>query len=380
VTPRTFWAPWRRPGPVEAFRVVVGAAIALHFTRHLLETVPLLRGVALGRVPAAWTPALAVAGLVLALAVALGVAARVSAALLFGVSLAMHRAIAPIAFVDDATACAASLALSLMPVGSAARVFAPRARAPEGVLGGGVAVWLAQVAGLYLSGGLGDLCGAGEGARPALTLVTRFLPAAFIVPNPVVQAAGVIAQLGLHAYLAATTPALLTNAVLASTAILFWGEPRRSGALGWAIDGAAAASLLVGVLVGASVMAAALGLPGVGAPRILSDAGMLPAFVGVPVEPPNPWTITIGDTATGSETDPVPTSGLRSRLLAVRLAADGPRALRDPVVAALAARDCRSPRHWGQRGTMGSAGDLPSFEFECDERGGVASLDALDPR
>ena len=295
--PARWWLAWRTPGPVDAFRAVAGVTLVAHFAVLARDTLPAMTRVVAGlsegagadprQVVRPWLidgglsasalHGVFVGAIALAVLTGVGIAPRATAIALLAVSVAIYRAIYPIADESDFFANVTALFLVSMPAGGTFAPFRPRARRSAKVPGTPVTILLVAITACYISGQpLGQLAGADapESVRLAAA-AARFVPIAFVLPVPGLRWVAVGAQLLVHGYLLATGHAALPNVVLAASALLFWGD---------AVDGSEAWTLDVGAAVGALAVAGLiLGavLPrgveqAAAAQRVLADLGLLP--------------------------------------------------------------------------------------------------------
>jgi hypothetical protein len=385
---RKWWLLERSARSLDLFRIVVATILAAHFTMHFVQTAPLLAypGI-VGSTPldaggwarTSWLQDLplwsiravfAFAGGA-ALAIAAGVAPRVAAGLVHLVAVSTYWAVSPFAGIDDFVVNLASLVLVLMPIGRTRRPWQARRaeNAAERVPALSVSMWLVGASFLYLDRGLGALFPDDANAH-VLAIVAAAIPIAYVLPAKSLRSVGVLLQLGLHAWLAFTTKLFVANAILAATAILFWGEIPARRARPWVLDAGSAATsglVLMGVIAFAG-MRLEPGRSPIPAVRVLADLGALPALT-----PP------VRDTAslqvkTLHGTVVVEGSGRIWNNLKAAISNEGQR---ETTRFRLARRFCGEQTHWGQSGTLGLAagGQLKKIaDFECGKGGSLHSL------
>ena len=258
-------------------------------------------------------------------AIALGVATRASAMLLLGLCIVTSCAIYPMTFADDAAVASLCVFLSLLPLGRGCSLnrrgrFTPCD--PEKSLSGVAATaLLVNVCVFYSTGAIGDLCGAPAASRGAVLLASRLVPIGLATPSPIGQGLALIVQLGLHAYLGTHTPAIVTNAILASTCILFVGERRPAGpSVVLDAGGVLAAAYVLVWIVGATGPALAPSVGGLGARRMLSDLAVVPPEVTLPARADVEVLATIEDERGHRRSYQGAVGGVRAALLDARLA------------------------------------------------------------
>lgn len=394
VPARKWWLAQRAPGPVDGFRLVAGAALFVHFGGHLSGSVPFLAwsGIYDPRFlgPGWWVRVSWLASglsptelqlffasaMLLALAVAVGVAPRASAAALFCMSVATYWAIFPVADLSDYLASVTTLFLTLMPVGRACTLFdASRLSSARTVPGSAVTMFLVQIAFVYLSGGLGAFSST-EGDRYAQA-ATRAIPIAFILPVPGLRFLGVTLQLCAHGYWIAKSHLIFANVILAASGILFWGEVEDDAhSRPWVMDGGAVVGALYALTVLVAEGDSLVGVPAAPAVHVLADLGLLPRRIEPLPETGDSLSVVVKDT--GERVGACSMDGLRQRRLAAYFGPNhdaGP--MRLSVSSAIAERHCREKGYWGQVGSLvwsDEAGDHPIVEFECGSGGSLAQL------
>jgi hypothetical protein len=388
------------------FRLAIGLALAAHFVRHLVETVPLLAGnpsyepipianplaargswLAQGLSPEMLHALFGVAVL-LALALGLGIASRVCAASLLAVAIFTYWAVLPVAFVDDQVVIVAAFAIAVLPTGAGppGGKTKPRDRARPPAHGGAVIVLSLGVLTVYASGSLGALSGADPSMYPLVTMVGRGVAIAMLTPNPALRLVGLVLQVGLHGYLAVRTPAALTNAVLAATCLLLRDGmlPRSAAPIPWRLDAggatAAAFSIVWLLAVGSHRVGLDAGFQG---PRhLIGDIGLLP----LSLDPRTLDSLIVTDSRAAHDQDgSAPWDGesyafprgLRQQLLAAQLASSPWPPMRLAIAQALARRHCRERGHDGLRANltvMDASGSKPIVDFGCGPDGALAYL------
>jgi hypothetical protein len=291
--PARWWLAWRAPGPVDAFRAVAAVSLAAHFAVLARNTVPVMTralaglsegvGADAGPVVRPWlldgglSPAIIdgvfVGAIALALLTGIGIAPRATAVALLAVSVAIYRAVFPIADESDFLANVMALFLVSMPAGRTFAPFGRRSRRDARVPGAPVTIFLVAVTAYYISG---QLSGAdpSDGARLAAA-IARFIPIAFVLPVPGLRWLAIGAQLLVHGYLLATAHAVLPNVVLAASGLLFWGDTGE-GSEEWTLDaGAAVGVLAVAALALGAVLPSRIEAQAPPALHVLADLGLL---------------------------------------------------------------------------------------------------------
>jgi hypothetical protein len=241
---RTFLLAERGALALDGFRVAAGVGLCLHFIRHLLGSSALLESSVRAGAHAGWLTWLIARGVpagalfavasVLAAAVALGLWTKPCAALLWLFCVPLRRLLAHSARLDDWTADVVLCWLLLLPVGKTLIVGRGALRArynrwrAQRVPGHAPAVFAAQVLALHLwVDGFRRLSPHWhELAWVALALT--LLPGWYLLPLGRLRVLGPVCQCALHAYLGWQSGEWLTHLVLAASAFVLYGEPRRA--------------------------------------------------------------------------------------------------------------------------------------------------------
>ena len=308
--PGNWWLGSRHALPLDVYRIVVGGFVLLHFMSllvefeaaaaqpgHRLQAVPgLLRALGVDARP----PTIGLllnAAIALSVLVIVGVAARLCAAVLFLLSVAVCRAILPITSLDDHLLCVALFWLCLLPVGrtlSVARVGGARSWGSERVEGWTACALALHMLLLQFDHALWQASGVGVLGAAPMTLAMTMVTAGLVAPGRPVRVAAILGMVGLHLLLAQMTGLVASHGLLAASAIVFWGEPagpapRNAAFATPAALGAAAVVLSLGFFgshkLGASQTATAIS-------EVLWDAGLLPSPSGPghsPVERAVEW-------------------------------------------------------------------------------------------
>lgn len=396
---RRFWLIERSAASLVRFRVLAACGLSVHFAAHWLET-PALFGwsfpealALLGQSSSeAWTSALSPRALSLlfgcavglAISIALGVAPRACAALLYVISIVSYRIFFPIAGLDDYLANVTTLFLILMPSGRAARPpsrgwRAQTSTAAQSVSGIAAAVFLSFVILIYLTSGFGQLT-AHDTLGPVFDTVVRLLPAAFVLPVSGLCTLGVALQLAIHAYLGLTTSSLFANIILAASGALFYGERERPPGGARLFDAGAVVALL-GAAIGAVLVAGALlGQSAVLGPatRAFFDAGLLPAPRGAPFSEDARLSISVSDVGTEHRrTIPFPSQGRLARRLVARIGNEASRRTRLALASAVVRAYCREQGYLSQQGVLtwsGGGSERLLAEFECGPDGTLSAI------
>jgi hypothetical protein len=395
VTPvRKWWIAERAARPLDLFRIIAAAMLAVHFALHLVQTAPLLAHPALigptrfdgflgsreswltdlplWAVRSAFAVAIAAS-----LAAAAGMAPRVCSALVHVIALSTYWAMAPFAGIDDVVVNVASLFLVLMPVGRTRRLLSAGNAGParERVPALSVCVFLVAVSLFYLDRGLGALLPQGSSLGGVLVLAVAAIPVAYVLPWTGLRLCGVALQLGLHGWLVVNTHVVVANAILAATAILFWGEVAAPEPRPTVLDAGGAASIVL-ALIGSVVLATAFlqkQLPTVPAARFLADAGVLPVALNPPSEGSHSLRV-----KTPERVVPYAMPGRLGDafLSSISLEQHSPEA-RLELAEALARRFCRKQGYWGQTGTLeliSTGREKRIADFECGKAGTLSHL------
>jgi len=388
----------RSPLPLEVFRIAAGSALCAHFALHFAQTVELLAfaGVYdatiaglpvepgwLGSGLAPWTLRCVFgAGMLCAAAVALGIAARVAAGLLYALCVLTYAAIFPVAGLDDQLANLSALFLVLLPVGTRLCLSASRPRRTRAeratVPGLSAALLLVQLSVVYLGTRPAELLGEGAAGSRAAELALRAIPLAFVLPVPYLSAVGLLLQLGVHGYGLAHGQAVLANLVLLASGVLFWGERETRAPRRLRFDAGAVVAAACIALSAVFVLAPELGVPArsEAATRILADAGLLPP-PGQPSSEPGRLVVSIRDPDGREHRRRLhPAGGAHTRRWLGRLAGgEAERVLSASFAAAAARRHCRGRGYLGQTGRLiwAAAGrERELAQFECGPAGALA--------
>ncbi len=376
----TWWLSYRSTTSIARYRAVVGIGLALHFGRHALELAPWFSGFSLAEARGGdyGLPDYAIAlgfgfGALLGVLTALGYSGRISAFVLYALSVLTYRTLQPIAVLDDYFAVIASLALVLLPTTRASRNPATgNADSSTGAMS--ATVLLLFVVALYMAGGTDMLRGASSLATPLVLLAFRCVAVALVIPILAVQRFGVVLQLCLHGYLLVTTSATLTHLSLAATALFFWGElPRESARFRIDAGTVGGVTCLLIALLG---YAEASLLRGHGNPgsRLLSDLGLLPVHVALAEQSRVHLEVADGS---GDAANDWLRRDARAHVAASRLAAMNPEQTTARHVARfIAARYCHESKHFGRIGRLwqGTSDGAPIMEFACGAQGGAARV------
>ena len=288
---------WPR-GRLAAFRSVVGALLSFHFLKLAIDAPPLLSASGLYDLATAWPYPSAVArwldsdlsvqtvqavycgAAVLAGLIALGLAQRAFAFVLFVLAAGTHQALLPVSYIDDACASWALFWLMALPRTSG------KARAAV-VPGLAVDLLLINTLIIYVSVTAWRSLHPTWPREPLVTLACFAVPALLISPGTWSRRVGVIGQLALHAYLLATTRVWFCHGVLLATGVLFWGHRSVSDAVPsvrWNVTTGAAAGAVYVALTAALLIEGAASSDGeasrVG--RLLMALGLDPTSPGMP--------------------------------------------------------------------------------------------------
>jgi hypothetical protein len=384
--PRTWWLVERGATVLSAFRIVVGAALLVYFLSHWAQAPQLLRSVGLldGRLPGgslrdgwaengrseSWLRALLGLGAVLSVGLTIGVASRACAAGVYAILLCAHRTMWPIADLDDYMACLTALVLTLAPKSG---VPASRSHQPERAPVAGVALsaFLALVLFLYMTGASRSVFGPQGTGGYFLLVALPMIPVLYALPGAGFLTCGLCLQLGVHVFLLASTGAIVGNALLAATALLFWGGIPRAMPLRPALDAGGAIALVLGICGLSRVVLVFFAVSEPPGTHVLDDLALLP-----PAWPPPSGEVTlrvqmgargkIEELETGVDSRRGRTVGLLlARLQDER---DGP-LLRSQLGLGLARLECQNERYWGEHGRVlvtHNAERQSIFEFRCD--------------
>jgi hypothetical protein len=324
---------------------------------------------------------------VLALGIVFGAAPRLSAIALFALSIMTHWAILPIVSIDDYVANVVLGFLSLLPIGTTLCLRSIRNAWLRGtsspVCGVAASILLLQSSFLYLSGRIGDLCGANPSASQFVAVVSQLIPVCYVLPTFTFKKLGLLLQLGIHTYLAATTGVIVANLLLAATALLFWRESQSTPRPKVHVD-AGGMTAMTYVLIALMRMA---GPPlrsnamADGAEQLLADLALMPQMLRFPAGRPDASLVLMATGTDGGNGENVDykhvARGNRVDLLLARLAGPPSDPLRIALVSGLANRYCREHVSLGHKGTFllsSLQGQSPLAEFKCGDLGGVVYL------
>lgn len=379
---RTWLRATREPRTPRRFRAAAGVVLAFQFAKHIVETAPLLAAGSLyepnllrdlpthgaqlaDALSAPALRALFCIPVLLALAIAFDVWPRLCAAGVGLVAVATYWVLWPAAYVDDSAAIGLALWTLLLPV-------AARDQPGASVPALAVNALLVQVLLGDFAGAVGPLSGlAGDPLRWS-TMALRAAAVLLLCPNGLLVLLGMGIQIGVHGYLAWTTPAHVFNLALGAGSLLFWGDAPPAGARRRPID-AGAVGAVAAVWLAACVVVYQIGLrrgPFEAAARVFGDLGLSPPN-GVPTPDLPHVPLQVQSRADGRGSNPrvydIVAAGVRAQLLATHLSRSGDPA-REAIAAALAAAHCKATL--GPSENTLSYGDAPPlFAFLCDEAG-----------
>lgn len=383
---------------IPLFRFAIGCVLAAYFLSHARTTAEVLggSGVCIAELlpkgvgfRSSWLVGhstiflrtIFFGGGLIALAIGAGVVARLWALPLYLLCISTHWALFPLVCLDDYVTNVAVLFLALLPSG---RVFASRSApaqpaSPRSRPNAAVLVLFLNVMFLYVSGTLGKLSGVSPSAERNVVLASRLIPVIFFVAGSMSRAVGIALQLGLHAYLAATTLSIYANLLLAATSLLFWSEIHSTTARKVRLDASAMGAVLFTLLTIVNLGTSWLGWSAVSmaSGRLLADVGLLPTVLTPEIAPPDSFVYVMADEIGGGERAySVPHFGLRSTLLLAQLE-DAANQGRLALSACIAGRHCRDRGFWGQRGrVVVGKGEMSRLiaEFECGPNGSLSSV------
>lgn len=369
------------------FRMGIAVGLLIQYLEHLRETVPLLAWSGLhdpgwqGAAPSLLGSGLSPGalqgvfglGIVASVALLFGRLARPAAVVLYALSVATYHAVGPLATLGDYLANVSTLVLALTPAGGTAslggRPAVAHADAKRATPGGAAVAYLALVAVVYLTAGLGELRG---GPRDHFVEWSeRLLPVVFVVPSRVIRRVGIVAQLAIHAYWIARGSPVSDNVLLASSGLLLGDEGARSSSqpsLPRAVfDGGAVCALAAMIVLIGAQCAVALGARHAAAPalRFLWDTGLLPASARAVRD--GLGVLRVVAEGTGASEAPVADGTARAGALIAALT-EGDAQQRLGLLAGVARRHCARAGYWGWEGAVvlrGDKGDRRLLEFEC---------------
>jgi hypothetical protein len=394
----TWWL-WERHALVlDAFRVVAGALLLLHFaclsrTALKLLTIPGFWRVGFGPgvsansrlSPEHWpgwcVSAVLVLTIVLATNIALGLLPRISAALLLVLHQFAMRLFFPVTDLDDIVVGGTLFWLVWLPVGKTLSFGPGRAkRATWSTLripGAGVTLALGQALGLQLVHPLWE--------RFVPTYETGWwwtlLPvasAAWIAPSKVFRFIALALQIGVHTALLLQDKLIVAHGLMLSLSILLWGETpplERQKPLPIPIDFATAVVALQALLVIGYTFAALAGQSALQqmTGKVLQDLGTSAIASGRrAVDMGTRVYVTETREVTGTKLYAYAGDDLRSRMLLSYLAdADARPATRigNDLARALARRYCKlasSPKRPSYLHIGNSNSQRPVFQFKCE--------------
>ena len=396
-----WWIEERSALSVDAFRILAGAALTAHFVvaaRDLPVAVGQRGLYAAGEDPSggslahaafvwldayvSWARVVTSAGLLLSVAILLGIAPRLCAFALFLVSTWIHRVAFAVSTLDDSVVVVVAFWLCLRPIGKTLNVAGIgrqerwRETRVEGwtsllfvthllLLQTNLTLWRAYAPTWYAAG--------------PLELPFLLVGACFLLPGRIARLLGIVAWVALHVALGLRSGLLFTHAAAVSAALLLCAT--RDASIGhrpsihpFSANAVAGAVLLVLELI---LQVNVLWRPTSAAePRswalatgkLLSDVGLRVTASGVRL-PPRPFPLRF---ESASATEEVRVAGQRSEMLLARLTQ--PRAADDNVAVAVvqaAARvHCRD--HSTETGTIWLVRDelgVPNVQvadYQCD--------------
>jgi hypothetical protein len=398
---RRWWLLERSAHSLDLFRIVAGGALCAHFVAHYRETASLfvwirprdlqLLGNGLRTLPESLAPlndpgasqiAFAL-GAALSASIALGILPRAAAAVAYVISALTYRVVFPIAGLDDYLASVTAFFLTLMPIGRTLTIFnrAPNRGRNVTVTGVAPTAFLSLVVLFYLTGAVSGDVPTGYVLGPYVTDFVRLIPAAFVLPMTFLPFLGVAAQVGLHLLLVLKTPSFFANSVLATSAVLFWGELEGAKKRPPAVDAggivAGACGFATFLAVGATCLG--LALPTTALSATLLDFGLLPPTAAPSPSPTESVTLRVSDPRTDQlQRVPLPFHGrLAGRLVSVLGGDRTTPTRRLAFVRTLAGGYCHDSGYLGQNGllTWSNGHEERSLaEFECGVDGAVAAV------
>lgn len=368
------------------YRAVIGVGLAFHFARHAMETTPWLAasrgaGVAPEPLQIAWfghaVPAYGVVMLfvlssALGVLTALGRYPRALALILSLVSVAVYSAILPLATLDDYFANLAALTVAMLPSCALSQSSAKVRPKDHELRTTSVAILLAFVLVLYVSGGPGALSSTEVDLATWVPTAFRLLAVVLVVPVERVRRFGVFLQVCLHGYLLATTSLVLTHVGLAATALLFCGDLPKLESASFRFDFASVTALACALVAFAGYAGSyVFQADSREHARILTSLGLIPLHVTLPAAAADSVHLQVNGPR-GSRREALDRDTNRKRVAASRLAAIDPR---EPLARTLASAVLR--QYCGERGHAGDIGKLLQgisderriAEFTCGENG-----------
>jgi hypothetical protein len=235
---------------------------------------------------------------VLALGIVLGVRPRFCATVLFVFAGWMHKAIAPVAYIDDVVVDWTLFWLALLPVGNTLSPFSWSARrswSTERVSGWTANAFMVYVLVLHLDVGLWRDLSLSWSRTIWVPMAMCGIAVCFVMPGAVARALGAGASLGVHGYLCRSGGGAVAHGIAAAATMLLWGEqpgvtadPPRRRALGIeAAIGASAVTILCLFQLSGRWGGRLAPLRNVheSTGRLLADVGLLPLGSGTKLQP-----------------------------------------------------------------------------------------------